>query len=78
MVVGGDDGSTFPPWLSFNAPKRKKQAMSLDDFDFNQLIPSITETVKKAKILSRVMVDKNKNKYVEVDVPPQDAIIVQV
>lgn len=75
MVVGEDDGSTLLPWLSSNAPKRKKQVVSLDDFDFNQLVPVKAKTSKKAKIISRVKVDKNKNKYVEVVVPPQDVVI---
>lgn len=36
------------------------------------------KTVKKAKTLSRLKFDKNKNKYVEISIPPQDAIIGQV
>lgn len=39
-VVGGEnDDLTLPPWLMSNAPKRKKQSISPEDFDFSQLVP---------------------------------------
>lgn len=34
--------SVLPPWLDIVAPKRKKQVVSPDDFDFEQLAPLST------------------------------------
>lgn len=78
VLVGGEDDSTLPPWLFSNAPKRKKQVVSPEDFDFSQIVPIKPKTTKKAKTFSRVKVDKNKNKYDKVVIPPQDVVIDQV
>lgn len=78
MVAGENDDSNLPPWLFSNAPKRKKWAISPEDFDFNQIVPIKPKTTKNVKTLTRVNIDKNKNKYVEVVDPPSNAIIGQV
>ncbi|XP_059071781.1 uncharacterized protein LOC131870090 [Cryptomeria japonica] len=54
VVAGEDDDSTLPPWLFSNAPKRKKQTVSPEDFDFSQLVVVKPKSTKKAKNLSRV------------------------
>lgn len=62
--------SVLPPWLDIVAPKRKKQVVSPDDFDFEQLTPSKAKVAKKPKIVSRVLIDLvSKRKYPEVIVP---------
>lgn len=78
VVAGENDDSSLPPLLVSNTPKRKKRAVSPEDFDFTQLVPVKPKTIKKAETLSRVKLDKNKKKYVEVVIPPSDAIIGQV
>lgn len=52
--------------------------MSSDDFDFNQLQPITTKGKKKAKTLSKVRVDKSKNKYVEMAIPPPDTDLYKI
>ncbi|XP_057819851.1 classical arabinogalactan protein 9-like [Cryptomeria japonica] len=49
--------SVLPPWLDIVAPKRKKQVVSPDDFDFEQLAPLKAKVTKKPKTVSRVLVD---------------------
>lgn len=78
MVSSEDDDLVLPPWLMLNAPKRKKQVVSPEDFDLSQIVLVKLKTVKKAKNLSRVKFDKNKNKYAEIAIPAPDAIIGQV
>lgn len=62
----------MPLWLVFNTLKRKNRAISLDDFNFSQLTHVKPKGTKKAKTLSKVMVDKSKNKYVEMEISPLD------
>lgn len=49
-----EDDTPLPPWLVSNTPKRKKQAISPNDFDFSHLVPVKPKGTKKAKTLSRV------------------------
>lgn len=46
--------------------------MSLDDFDFNQLVHFKPKGKNKAKTLSRIRADELKNKYVEMAIPLPD------
>lgn len=63
----------LPPWMEVVAPKRKKQVISPDEFDFEQLVPPKPKGTKKPKTVSRVLVDpKSKRKYAEVMVPSSD------
>lgn len=59
----------LPPWLSSITPKKKKQEISVDIFDFQQLGKPKPRAAKKAKTVSRVVVDSNKMKYVELANP---------
>lgn len=78
VVASENDYSTLPPYLSSNVPKRKKQIVSPEDFDFKQLALVKHKTTKKTKNLSRIKVDKNKNKYVQVAIPLSYVVIGQV
>lgn len=62
----------LPPWLNSFAPKRKKQEISLDVFDYQQLKQSRPKVAKRAKIISRVTVDSNKRKVAEIVEPLVD------
>lgn len=66
--------SLLPPWLLAYMPKRKKQVISPDDFDFTKLVPAKPKAPKKLKILSSVLEDKG-HKFLEIAKPPQDATI---
>lgn len=55
----------LPPWLSFFTSKRKKQEISPDVFDYQQLKQSRPKVAKKAKTISRVTVDNNKMKVAQ-------------
>lgn len=71
MMTGPREGSSsIPPWLASQTLKRKKQAISPNDFDFGQLVLVKTKSTKKPKTLWRVLVDKASYKYVEVAQPP--------
>lgn len=61
-----------------NTPNIKKKAISLDDFDFNQLVPIKPKVTKKAKTMSRLRIDRSKNKYVEMAIPPLDTYMDKV
>lgn len=67
-----NENASLPPWLVSNTPKRKKKAISPDDFDFIQLVPIKPKVTKKAKTLSRLRIDQSKNKYVEMVIPHPD------
>lgn len=78
LLIGGDDDSSVLPWLFSNAPKRKKQAISPNESDFSLLVPTKPKTTKKDKTLSRVKVDKDRNKYAEIVIPPPNKDIDQI
>lgn len=73
-----DEDASLPPWLVSNTPKRKTQAISLDDFDFNQLVSAKPKVTKKAKTLSRLRIDQSKNKYVEMAISPPNTDLDKV
>lgn len=50
-------------------PKRKKQVIYPNDFDFGQLVQVNPKVLKGSKTLSRVRVDQSGNKYAELVVP---------
>lgn len=59
--------SNLLPWLDVVASKRKKQVISPDDFNFDQLGPIKNKVTKKPKTMSRILVDLvSKKKYDEV------------
>lgn len=63
----------LPPWMEVVAPKRKKQVICLDEFDFERLVPPKPKGTKKPKMVSQVLVDPtSKRKYAEVMVPLLD------
>lgn len=59
----------LPPWLSSFTPKRKKQEISPDIFDFQQLKKSKPKVAKRAKTVSGVIVDSDKMKVAEIVEP---------
>lgn len=61
--------SDLPSWLSAVVPKRKKHDVLPDIFDFEQLKQVKAKGIKRAKMVSRVRMDKNKTKYVEIAEP---------
>lgn len=62
--------SKFLQWLDSVVPKRKKQVISPDDFDFDQLGLVKEKVTKKPNTMSRILVDPvRKRKYAEVLMP---------
>lgn len=62
----------LPPWLSSFTAKRKKQVISPDPFDYQQLKQSKPKAVKKAKTVSRVIIDENWMRVAEIAEPISD------
>lgn len=72
MIAIGGELMTLPPWLSSFTPKRKKQEISSDAFDYQQLKLSRSKVAKKAKTICRVTIDSNKMKVAEIVEPIAD------
>lgn len=69
FVVFDVNSLELPPWLISITPKRKKQEISPNILDFQQIMKLKPRVAKKEKTISWVVVDKNKMKYVEVEEP---------
>lgn len=70
LVDQESDISFLPPWLVSQAPKRKKQVVSLDELDFEEVVSSKPKGKKKPKTLSKLHMEA-RHKFVEVAEPPQ-------
>jgi hypothetical protein len=70
---GEGDTSFLPPWLVTQAPKRKKQVVSLDELDLEEVIPSKPKGKKKPKTLSRLHMEVG-HKLFGLAKPPQGKI----
>jgi hypothetical protein len=74
LAIGGEgDASFVPPWLVTQEPKRKKQFVSPNELDLEEVIPSKPKGKKKPKTLSRLHMEAS-HKFFELAKPPQGKI----
>lgn len=71
-TISETNSMALPPWLSSFTPKRKKQEISPNIFDFQQLKKSKPKAAKRAKTVSRVIVDSNRIKVAAIVEPIVD------
>lgn len=64
--------SSIPPWLISQVSKHKKQMISPNEVDLEEIVPPKAKGKKKENFHSRLHIDKSGHKYVDISLPPHE------